>query len=154
MAPPDEFDRANTRAKDRLATTPTVVTARYDPDTDRVIMGLSNHLEVSFPAHEAQGLETATPADLSCIEIHPPGFRLHFPTLDADLYVPALLQGVFGSERWMAARLGARGGKARTTAKAASSRRNGKLGGRPRASAVKPDGSRTAQSRQTSGHKK
>jgi hypothetical protein len=143
MAPPDEFDRANARAKDRLTTTPTVVTARYDPDTDRVIIGLSNHLEVSFPAHEVQGLETATPADLSCIEIDPPGLGLHFPSLDADLYVPALLQGIFGSERWIAAHLGARGGKARTPAKAASSRKNGKLGGRPRAIAVRRDESKT-----------
>jgi hypothetical protein len=147
MAPRDEFDQANARAARRLTTTPTVVTARYDPGTDRVIMSLSNGLEVSFPAHEAEGLETATPADLSRIEIDPPGFGLHFPALDADLYVPALLQGILGAERWMAARLGARGGKARTAAKAASSRKNGKLGGRPRASAVKPDGSRTADAR-------
>jgi hypothetical protein len=143
MAPPDEFDRANARAAQRLATTPTVVAVRYDPGTDRVIMRLSNSLEVSFPAHEVQGLETATPADLEQIEIDPPGFGLHFPTLDAELYVPALLQGVFGSERWMAARLGARGGKARTAAKVVASRKNGKLGGRPRTSAVRQDGSRT-----------
>ena len=143
MAPHDEFDHANARAAHRLTTTPTVVTARYDPNTDRVIMGLSNHLEVSFPAHEVQGLETATPAELSRIEIDPPGFGLHFPSLDADLYVPALLQGVFGSEQWMAARLGARGGKARTAAKAASSRKNGKLGGRPRASALRRGESKT-----------
>jgi hypothetical protein len=147
MASHDEFDRANARAAHRLTTTPTVVTARYDPDTDRVIMGLSNRLEVSFPAHEVQGLETATPADLEQIEINPPGFGLHFPSLDADLYVPAVLQGVFGSERWMAASLGARGGKARTAAKAASSRKNGKLGGRPRASTVKPDDPKTADAR-------
>jgi Protein of unknown function (DUF2442) len=147
MAPRDEFDRANARAARQLTTHPTVVTARYDPDTDRVIMRLSNRLEVSFPAHEAEGLETATPADLSRIEIDPPGFGLHFPTLDADLYVPALLQGVFGSERWMAARLGARGGKSRTAAKAAASRKNGKLGGRPSASAIKSDGSRTIHGR-------
>ena len=132
MTPHDEFDRATAQADQRLATSPTVVTARYDPDTDRVLLGLSNGLEVSFPAHEVQGLETATPVDLSQMEINPPGFGLHFPTLDADIYVPALLQGVFGSEQWMAARLGERGGKARTAAKAAASRKNGKLGGRPR----------------------
>jgi Protein of unknown function (DUF2442) len=142
MAPPDEFDQANARATQRLATTPTVMAARYDPGTDRVIMSLSNGLEVSFPAHEVEGLETATSADLSRIEIDPPGFGLHFPTLDADLYVPALLQGVFGSERWMAARLGARGGKARTAAKAASSRKNGTLGGRPRTSTARRDRSK------------
>jgi hypothetical protein len=142
MVSHDEFDRANALAAQQLATTPTVVMARYDPHTDRVIMALSNHLEVSFPPHEVEGLETATPADLTQIEINSPGFGLHFPTLDADLYVPALLQGVFGSERWMAARLGARGGKSRTAAKAAASRKNGKLGGRPRATAVRRDESK------------
>src|SRR5262245_20062639 len=108
-------------------------------------MSLSNRLEVSFPAHEVEGLETATPADLSRIEVDPPGFGLHFPTLDADVYMPALLQGVFGSERWMAAHLGARGGKARTTAKAAASWKNGNLGGRPRGTAVRRDESKTGQ---------
>ena len=139
MGPHDEIDRANAQGAQQLTTTPTVVAARYDPGTDRIVMGLSNHLEVSFPAHEVEGLETATPADLEQIEINPPGFGLHFPTIDADLYVPALLQGVFGSERWMAARLGTRGGKARTAAKAAASRKNGNLGGRPRGADVRRD---------------
>ena len=77
-------------------------------------------------------LEKATPADLSEIEISPEGFGLHFPRLDADLYVPGLLAGQLGSKAWMAARLGREGGKARTPAKQAAARANGKLGGRPR----------------------
>jgi uncharacterized protein DUF2442 len=77
-------------------------------------------------------LEQATPPDLSEIEISPSGFGLHFPRIDADLYIPALLDGSFGSRRWMAARLGMRGGKAKTDAKAEASRTNGLLGGRPR----------------------
>ncbi len=72
------------------------------------------------------------PADLAEIEISPSGFGIHFPRLDADLYLPALLQGVFGSKAWMAAQLGATGGKARTEAKRAAARVNGKRGGRPR----------------------
>jgi hypothetical protein len=61
-----------------------------------------------------------------------PGFGLHFPALDADLYIPALLEGFFGSKRWMAARLGELGGKARSAAKARASRANGRMGGRPK----------------------
>ncbi|MER8672015.1 DUF2442 domain-containing protein [Mesorhizobium sp. M1156] len=33
--------------------------------------------------------------------ISPTGLGLHWPQLDADVDVPALLQGVFGSKRWM-----------------------------------------------------
>jgi hypothetical protein len=52
--------------------------------------------------------------------------------LDADLYVPGLLEGFLGSKKWMAARLGQVGGKSRTRAKRVASRANGKLGGRPK----------------------
>jgi hypothetical protein len=39
---------------------------------------------------------------------------------------------MLGSKRWMAAQLGASGGRTRTQAKTAASRENGKRGGRPR----------------------
>jgi hypothetical protein len=77
-------------------------------------------------------LEHARPSQLERIEITPSGFGLYFPKLDADLYVPALLEGFLGSKRWMAARLGAAGGKSRSMDKKAAARVNGKLGGRPR----------------------
>jgi hypothetical protein len=78
--------------------------------------------------------------DLKVIEVEAFGLGIHFPKLDTDLYVPALLEGVLGSKRWMAARLGEAGGRARSAAKAAASRENGKRGGRPRRSAT--DGER------------
>jgi len=97
-----------------------------------VVIELSTGYEVAFPPRGAQGLERAKPADLDVIEISPSGFGLHFPKLDADLWLPALLEGVFGSRRWMAALLGARGGRAKSKAKARAARVNGKRGGRPR----------------------
>jgi hypothetical protein len=56
---------------------------------------------VSFAPEDAQGLENARPSQLKEIEISPSGFGLHFPALDADLYVPALLEGFLGSKSWM-----------------------------------------------------
>ena len=69
--------------------------------------------------------------DLAEIEISPAGLDLHWPKLDADVHVPALLQDVLGSKRWMAAEFGAAGGKARSQAKTAAARENGRKGGRP-----------------------
>ena len=80
---------------------------------------------------DAQGLGEATPSQLQEIEISPSGFGIHFPKLDADLYLPAILQGFLGSRKWMASRLGQAGGKSRSVAKQKASRANGKLGGRP-----------------------
>jgi hypothetical protein len=52
--------------------------------------------------------------------------------LDADLYLPTLLEGFLGSRNWMAAEMGKRGGKAKTDAKAEAARQNAHLGGRPK----------------------
>jgi hypothetical protein len=130
----DQFDEevvgATIRAKERLRSDPRAVAARYD--RGQIIIDLSTGYQVSFAAARAQGLAGASSSDLAEIEITPSGYGLHWPRLDADLWLPALLEGVFGSRAWMAARLGAEGGKVTSNAKAAAARENGKRGGRPR----------------------
>ena len=123
---------ANKRASARLARTPTATAARYDRRRGRVVIDLSNGLSIAFKPQQAQGLEHATPDQLRTIDIAPSGLGLHFPALDADLYLPGLLQGFLGSRRWMAAQLGKAGGRAKSAAKTAAARANGKLGGRPK----------------------
>ena len=123
---------AETRLQTELKRQPKAVQARYDRRTSRVIIALDNGLELAFPPRLAQGLEHATPAELATIEISALGDGLHWPAIDADLYVPALLQGC--SDRragWLAnwARLGV---GARSSAKLAAARENGRKGGRPR----------------------
>ena len=93
---------AGRRMAERLASGPHAVAAHYDRRVSRVMVSLGNGLELAFPPHLAEGLADAKPADLAIIEITPAGLGLHWPKLDADLYLPALLQGVFGSPRWMA----------------------------------------------------
>jgi hypothetical protein len=126
-----EVERATKRAADRLARDPRAVAARYDAGRDALVISLSTGAEVSFPRGNIQGLTQASPSALAKIEITPPGYGLHFPKLDADLWVPTLLEGMFGSRAWMAAQLGAQGGKSTSEAKAQAARANGTLGGRP-----------------------
>lgn len=129
-----EIARANRRSRERKARHPAALAARYDSATMKIVLSLANGVDISFPARAAEGLEKATPAQLEDVEVTGAGTGLHFPKLDADLYVPGLLQGVLGTRKWMASQLGAAGGAARTPEKAAASRANGKLGGRPRKS--------------------
>jgi hypothetical protein len=96
------------------------------------VVHLSSKLIVSFSPADTEGLERAQPSQLKEIEISPSGFGLHFPAVDADLYVPGLLEGFLGNKAWMASRLGQMGGRSRSKGKQAASRANGKLGGRPR----------------------
>lgn len=132
MAISDDFAVANQRARERRARFPHAIAAYYDRANRRIVVRLSSHLDVSFSPQDAQGLENAKPSQLQQISISPSGFGIHFPKLDADLYLPALLEGFLGSKRWMAARLGHVGGKSRSRAKVAASRANGRQGGRPK----------------------
>lgn len=128
----DEYEAANKRAADRRRKTPIATAVRYDRRIGRIVIDLSSGIEVAFRPHDAQGLERSKPDDLTEIEISPSGLGIHFPRLDADLYLPALLEGFLGSRHWMAVEMGKVGGKATTDTKAAAARENGRLGGRPR----------------------
>jgi hypothetical protein len=132
MASRDNFELANQRAKELEGSFPRAVSARYDRKNRSIEIHLSSNLKVSFSPRDAEGLEEAIPSQLQRIEISPSGFGIHFPQLNADLYLPAILQGFLGSRNWMASRLGRAGGQSRSAAKRAASRANGKLGGRPR----------------------
>jgi hypothetical protein len=136
MVNPEELEQANLRAVQRREAGPVAVSVRYDKRVHRVVIGLSSGIEIGFLPHATQGLEAAKPADLDVIEISPSGLGLHFPKLDADLYVPALLEGVLGSRHWTAAQLGKKGGSVRSAAKAEAARANGRRGGRPKAVAT------------------
>jgi hypothetical protein len=130
--PKDELEAANKRTAARLSKTPVAVAAYYDRRRGRLVIDLNTGLQIAFRPHDAQGLEEAKPEQLAKIEISPSGLGLHFPDLDADLYLPGLLGGLLGSKRWMASLLGKTGGRATSVAKAAASRMNGKHGGRPK----------------------
>ena len=132
MASDKEFRTANQRGRRIQASQPRALRAWYDRKTGRVVVDLSSKLSVNFSPNDAEGLEDSTAEDLTEIEITPSGLGLHFPRLDADLYLPSLLQGFLGSRSWMASRLGAAGGSATSVAKRAASRANGRLGGRPK----------------------
>lgn len=128
----EEFEAANARAAARLAGSPTANSARYDRRSGRLVIELDTGLRLSFKPEHAQGLESAKADDLRSIEISPSGLGLHIPALDADLYLPAVLEGFLGSQRWMAAAMGRAGGRSASEAKATAARANGRLGGRPK----------------------
>lgn len=127
----DEYTIATLRGELNQLIHPVAIAATYQPATGLIEITFSNQARFSFPAHLGQGLTGATPEDLANIEITPSGTGLHWEALDADLYIPALLEGTFGSRQWMT-ELAKKGGAAKSPAKTQSSRQNGKKGGRPR----------------------
>jgi len=132
----EQFRAATERAETRLRTEPHIEKAHYDPKLGRVVVSLSNHAWFAFRPEDAQGLESATDVELKMIKITPSTFGLHFPLLDAFFDIADLMQGHFGTRKWMAVRLGGAGGAVKSKAKSAAARANGKLGGRPRKTAA------------------
>ena len=132
-------ERAIARAR-RLREGPLAKEVEYrsEPALDMFILKLTDGSRRMFPREDLQGLETGTPSQLGRVEIVGGGTGLHWPDLDADLYVPALLQGIYGTKLWMA-KIGSRGGSATSPAKKKAARANGKLGGRPRRNAAAGD---------------
>lgn len=128
-----EIDRAIERAH-RPHNEPLVTAAEYrpGPGLDLLVLKLSDGRRHVIPRELLQGLESGTSKQIGHIEIIGGGTGLHWPELDADLYVPALLRGVYGTRLWMA-KIGQRGGMTKSTAKKKAARANGKLGGRPSA---------------------
>ena len=128
------FEAAEARGRKMMESEPRATAARYDRETGRVAVELANGCTYIFPARLAQELHGADDEALSGIVVDGAGFNLHWPAIEADLHVPALVAGVFGTRDWMAKQWARTAGRAKTPAKAVASRANGAKGGRPRKS--------------------
>jgi hypothetical protein len=107
------------------------VRVAYNSAEERIDVSFADGMFVGFPRRVMQGLNDAAPTDLAEIRILGPGTALYWPRLDIGHDINGLLDGVFGTRRWMA-ELGRRGGSVKSEKKAAAARKAGSLGGRPR----------------------
>ena len=96
-----QFKAANARGAAAIARGPIAHAARYDSRRKLIVIALEGGCEFAFPADLAEGLTDMPRSKLAKIQISPNGHGLHWPLLDADLYVPSLIEGAFGSRRWM-----------------------------------------------------
>lgn len=104
---------------------PRALSVAFDRERHRIVIHLDTGLDLSFDPRSAYGLETAGASELADVEVAGAGGSIHFPRLDAFFSIPRLLEGFLGPLHWT-----------RRDARAAASRDNGKLGGRPRKSSV------------------
>ena len=131
-----QLRRAEARGHRMLETKPRATKDNYDVISGRIVVDLDNGCAYAFPVDRVQELRGASHEALADVEVDGAGFNLHWPRLDVDLYVPALVAGIFGTRAWMAGDLARIAGRAKSPAKAAAARANGAKGGRPRKAAA------------------
>jgi hypothetical protein len=127
----EEIEKATTesgpaRSEPRLMD---VRSVRSDGEAS-VLFSMDDGSKHYIPKSSIEGLATASDQAINNFEISEDGLGVSWPELDLDLFVPPLLQGIYGTTRWMG-ELGRCGGRVRSHAKTAAARENGRKGGRP-----------------------
>lgn len=127
----ERFSRARARGQARAQDPSAIVEAQYDATRDAIDLRFRSGGSMTIPRQIVPGLANVPASALGSISISPAGDALSWPSLDADVYVPGLVERAFGT-RLFARATGQRGGRRRSKAKAAAARANGAKGGRPR----------------------
>lgn len=127
----ERFEGARARGSARSSDPSAVVDARYDRRLDTVRLVFRGGGSMVIPRRFIPDLDGRTASELERVSVSPAGDALLWTSIDADVYVPGLVERAFG-QRLFAAAVGRRGGRRRSKAKAAAARRNGARGGRPR----------------------
>jgi hypothetical protein len=95
-----ELDRAKQRWETERGGRPVPTSVRFDHASERVIVEFENGASFMFPARALQGLEEATTAQLSEVELLGET-GLHWESLDADYTIAGLMNGIFGTKSFM-----------------------------------------------------
>lgn len=96
-----QFAEATKRGEESLKTQIQARQARYDRQTNRLIIDLKNGATHIVPCELIQGLRDANPRDIAAVELGLRGASLHWAKLDQDFTVGGLVRGIFGTKKWM-----------------------------------------------------
>lgn len=124
-----QYEEATQRGADERAYAPMPSSVRFDRKSGRILVEFSNGAALMVPARALEGLEQASDEELAEVQLLGET-GLHWESRDVDFTIAGLMQGIFGTAKFMDAQR--RGGQSRSAAKVAASRANGAKGGRPR----------------------
>ena len=101
----EQYVAATERGRIHALVKPTAKSARYDRAARKCIIELRNGSTFIFCPRQLQGMEHATDEQLAQVEIAG-GTGLHWDELDGDFTVEGLVNGRFGTRRYMHERFG------------------------------------------------
>lgn len=134
----EEYEKGLIEGQKYLDEMPKAIDARFDPDTKSLVLEMESGVTCMVPVSLIQGLQTDDIAALNDFELLFRGTEIHWHSLDVQFTIRSLINGRFGTQKWMSSLqqhlsdIGRKGGKAKTPAKRTASIANGKKGGRPK----------------------
>jgi hypothetical protein len=96
--------RSRSASAGKMPTVLTIFGLRVVIYFNDLLVTLKSGVSIVVLAAAIQGLEEANSEQLSHVEISPSGLGLHFPAIDVDVYLPGILEGSFGTKRWLEVR--------------------------------------------------
>lgn len=123
-----EFERQLRAARERPVTEPAAISAIYK--NGEIHVNLASGWNFSFPPKRLSEFKKATENDLKQIGLTG-RYTLSCEPLDIDISIGGIIVELIG-EKFINATIGRRNGSATSERKKSASRKNGKLGGRPK----------------------
>lgn len=96
-----QIERARAAGQAQASSQRLAVAGYFDAESGKVIIQFENGAEFRFPSKLGLGLANASEAELSNIKISPSGLGIHWPDIDVGLSISHLLEGIYGTKRWM-----------------------------------------------------
>lgn len=75
--------------------------AEFLPGARLLLVCLKSGQRMAFPVEDLEDIKGATDEQLSEIELLGPGIAIHFTKFGHGVYVPYLIEGAYGSDKWM-----------------------------------------------------
>jgi hypothetical protein len=126
-----EIRAAHSHGEERARIEPRAERVSYDAKNRLIMLDLRGGAILGLPVSAISELAGARPNQLKKVRAGFDGESITLEDLDIDISVPGLLRDLVGMTS-AATLLGRKGGSAKSEAKAAAVRENGKQGGRPR----------------------
>jgi hypothetical protein len=126
-----EIRAAQKRGVERARIEPRADRVSYDAKSRLIMLDLRGGAVLGLPISAIRELAGAKPIQLKTIRAGFDGESITLEDLDVDISIPGLLRDLVGMTS-AATLLGRKGGSAKSEAKTAAVRENGKHGGRPR----------------------
>ncbi len=122
-----QFNEATKRGQDTLTNSPKAKAVSYNAKSKRIVIELESGVSAIIPINLIEILQNASDRQIRDVELAVEGLYVRWKSLDEDLFVPNLLQGVLGTRKWMdnlkehLSNAGKKGGASRSEAKRKSS---------------------------------